>query len=100
MPVLCAWGEMVKVTEDFGRKIGVDISSRTVHRLVCSGLVRGRYLSPKTCLVDLESFWAHLKAAEDPQYWSEERMEQYREGCRTYDARARGVFNLDKSDDQ
>ncbi|MDR2463578.1 MAG: hypothetical protein LBD30_07345 [Verrucomicrobiales bacterium] len=89
LPVLCLLEGNIRLTVDIGKRLGVDISYQTIHRLILGGFVEGRYLAPNTCLLNLGSFWRHYQATLDPEFWTPANLARYREGCRAYAARSR-----------
>lgn len=61
------------------RRLGIDHSPTTLHRLIRAGFVRGRQPSPRVYEFELESYLEHLQACEDPEFWTEQRREFYRQ---------------------
>lgn len=80
IPVLQCWGETVRARESIWREMGIDVGSETIKRLIRAGFVRCRRIAPDTTLVDLQSLYEHLEAVRDPEFWTEARIQQYREG--------------------
>lgn len=78
LPILKHWGQWRRLDDDLWRHLGLQgLSKRTFLRLCNAGFIRRIRPSPKVILVDLGSLCDHLSAAEDPEFWTPERIRQF-----------------------
>jgi hypothetical protein len=70
----------IRVSDDFGRRIGVlGLSQTTIRRLVWGGYVESIRPAPHCTFVSLESLLLHFKrTAVDSNYWTPARMTHWR----------------------
>lgn len=55
----------------------VDIDYCALRRLVTAGFVEGRVITPGTIQVSVHSFFAHVEACKDREFWTDERRAKY-----------------------
>lgn len=68
-----SWERLVRVTPELLDRLGVD--RMTLLRLIRSGFVDGARVVPRAYVVNLVSFFAHMKkCAENPDYWENPRI--------------------------
>jgi hypothetical protein len=78
LPQLKVCGPTMKLGEDTPQKLGLGpIKVRVLHRLARAGFFEVVALSPKLLLLDLTSFFAHLEAARDPEFWTDSRRARF-----------------------
>lgn len=78
LPVLLPWGKTVRMHNDIGRKeLGVDISYKTLMRLGKAQFIRIYAIAPQAYELDLKSFYDHIEAVQDPEFWTPERRQLY-----------------------
>lgn len=61
------------------QSLGLDLSYNSVLRLYKNGFVRGTMPVPHRILIDIESLNRHLEEASDPDFWTEDRVKQFKE---------------------
>ena len=59
-------------------QFGIHIKRDTLIRLGSAGFIEISQPSPFTPSITVESLLAHIEAAKDPEFWTEERLERYR----------------------
>lgn len=59
--------------------LGLDLSYNSVLRLYKNGFIRGTMPVPHRILIDIASLNRHLEEASDPDFWTEERVRQFKE---------------------
>ena len=84
LPVLKTWSETIRMRSDTPSALGLDISYNTMKRLIVSGFIRGSLIAPDTCLVDLVSLFEHINATRDFEFWTQERIREYRDQGKDY----------------
>lgn len=89
------WTAHVRITDHIGERIGVDISPKTLKRLVKTGFVRGSRPTPRMTVIDLSSLFDHLEAAAKPGFWTATRLAQWDEWRKSGD----GEPDFDDFDD-
>ena len=90
LPVVRTFQNRLRLTPDIGQQLGVGMpgspESRglymTIKRLVMGGFIAARQIAPGTIDIDLNSFWAHYQATQQPGYWTPERRSRYRRRTR------------------
>ncbi len=78
VPLLNHYGQYVRLTEDLARSIGIDISYKTLVRLIEEGFVKAARPAPNTYLVDLASLIEHVRVTMEPGWWTPDRIKRYR----------------------
>lgn len=90
-PCLIGWGRHIALRKFFREgatgnepnpelaRLGLDLSYNSVLRLYKNGFVRGRMPVPHRILIDLESLHRHLEATADPDFWTAEKIAQFKE---------------------
>ena len=78
-PRLVTKDEWFALADDMFAKLGLSISRETLIRLGRSGFIRLRRPTPGLIEVNLESLITHFENCEEEDFWTEERIEQYRE---------------------
>lgn len=80
-PVARVHERFLKVSKANVKLLGMGVSVNTLHRLMRAGFVRGVQPSPGLWLMDLDSWYAHLrKVEEEPEFWEDgKRLMLYRE---------------------
>jgi hypothetical protein len=68
-PVVRIHERWVKLTCDLPEQLGMGIDYRTVMRLATAGFIASRRPTPNSLLLDLESWFTHLEATKDPEFW-------------------------------
>ena len=51
----------------------------TLRRLISAGFCKGSQPSPGNVLIDLHSYFDHVDACKDPEFWTPARREKYRQ---------------------
>lgn len=64
-------------------QFGIHIKRDTLIRLGCAGFIEISQPSPFTPSITIESLLAHIEAARDPEFWTEERLDIYRKTMMT-----------------
>jgi len=59
-------------------QFGIHIKRDTLIRLGAAGFIEISQPSPFTPSITIESLLAHIEAAKDPEFWTEERLATYR----------------------
>ena len=82
--------QWIRVDSETVEALGLKGNWQTLLRLAACGFIEIVRPSPRTSLLNLASWWSHLRrVAEDPDFWDEgtpagrERMDLYREAVRT-----------------
>jgi len=90
-PQLVGWGRYVALRRFFRpnatgdephpllARLGLDLCYNSILRLYKNGFITGSMPVPHRILIDIESLSRHLKEAEDPEFWTEERVARYKE---------------------
>lgn len=90
-PMIRGWGKYVALRRFFRpgatgkevhpmmRRLGLDLSYNSVLRLYKNGFITGLQPVPHKILIDLESLQRHLTEAQDPDFWTPERVRQFKE---------------------
>lgn len=61
------------------QRLGLDLSYNSVLRLWKNGFISGTMPVPHRILIDIASLNKHLVEASDPEFWTEERVKQFKE---------------------
>jgi hypothetical protein len=70
-PVPVEWSTWVPATSSLAKRLGANISRKTLQRLWLNGYIEMRQTSPHIIELNLESLVAHLRAVhDDPDFWS------------------------------
>lgn len=75
-PIVRIHEAMVRVT-DAARVTGLPYLA--LRRLITAGFVRGDQPTPGNVLIDLHSYYDHVQATRDPEFWTAERRQRYSE---------------------
>ena len=69
-PVVRIHERWVRLTQDLPEKLGMGIDYSTLQRLIKGNFIASRRPGPSAITIDLESWFAHLAANSDPEFWS------------------------------
>jgi hypothetical protein len=70
-PVPVEWSTWVPATSGLIKKLGANISRKSLQRLWLNGYIEMRQVSPHVVELNLESLITHLRAVhDDPEFWS------------------------------
>ena len=69
-PVVRIHERWVRLTQDLPEKLGMGIDYKTLMRLIKAGFIASRRPGPNTTVIDIESWFSHLLATSDPEFWS------------------------------
>ena len=62
--------QWAKLNTGLARLLGFAGEYQTIHRLMQGGFVEGVRVAPNTTLLNLQSWWNHLRrCSEDPEFW-------------------------------
>jgi len=78
-PKLLVHSEWFKLTRDPSKQLGLPVSRDTLLRLGRAGFIQLRRFTPFEIQVNLQSLIEHLENCEEDDFWTPERIEQYRE---------------------
>jgi hypothetical protein len=79
-PVLKHHGQWMRCGAELLKNCGLEaLPLRTFYRLINAGFVKKSRPSPNVILVDLGSLVDHIEASSDPEFWTAERMKQFRQ---------------------
>jgi hypothetical protein len=80
-----AW---LRITE--AAKLPLGLSEQVIHTLVRAEFVQGHRAAPNNCAVNVVSLLAHIQTtAEDPYFWTKERLQRYKDWVPKYPCRKR-----------
>lgn len=91
IPVFVGWGKKIALRKFFrpdatGQEphpilqcLGLDLSYNSILRLFKNGFIRGSMPVPHRILIDIESLNRHLEESSDPDFWTPERVKQFKE---------------------
>lgn len=65
-------------------QFGIHIKRDTLIRLGIAGFISICQPSPMTPSISIESLIAHMEASQDPEFWTDERLERYRRTINTF----------------
>jgi hypothetical protein len=74
------WPALLRLTENATEVLGLGMMNpRILKRLAFAGFIETIQFTPGTTLLNLESFFKHLHAAKDPEFWTPARLELYKQ---------------------
>ena len=73
-PIVRLHDNMVRVSEAV--KI-TGMTYLTLRRLICGGFVEGVQVTPGNVQMNMHSYWQHVQACRDPEFWTPERRRRY-----------------------
>lgn len=76
--VITAWERPVRISRINYDSWGLGGSYDAFYKLVRAGFVKARRLTPEVLEVLPSSLVKHVRACEDPEFWTSGRMERYR----------------------
>lgn len=76
-PVIRGWGKAIRMRPSLKEALGLDLPYKTIMRLIKGGFIAARVPAPNTYLMDLDSFYEHIEASKDPEFWTPERRHRY-----------------------
>ena len=68
-PVVRIHERWVRLTGALPEHLGMGIDYNTLMRLIKAGFVASRRPAPNTTVIDVESWFEHLHASSDPEFW-------------------------------
>ncbi len=68
-PVVRVHERWVRVTGGLPVQLGMGIDYNTLMRLIKAGFIVSRRPAPNTTVIDLESWFAHMQASSDAEFW-------------------------------
>ena len=71
--------EWVALSDDMATKLGLAIGRDTIIKLGRAGFIRLRRPTPFIIELNVRSLIEHCEAVEEEDFWTDERIEQYRE---------------------
>ena len=78
-PLLKLIPQHVRLSEQRGAEdLGCPgVSYQTLHRLFKNGFIKGSMITPRTTSINVESWLEHLRATQDPDFWTPDRRQAY-----------------------
>lgn len=74
------WPALLRLSENATEVLGLGMMNpRILKRLAFAGFIETIQFTPGTTLLNLESFFRHLDAAKDPEFWTPARLELYKQ---------------------
>ena len=70
-PVLQTWSQTGRMGADISQRLGLDLSSDTLRRLIEAEFIQAVQIAPKVYLLDLESVYQHIEACRDRALWQD-----------------------------
>jgi hypothetical protein len=71
------WSALLKISSALMHELGIEISKDTLQRLIDGGFIKASRIVPGCTLLDLNSLHAHLTAATESAWWTQERRMRY-----------------------
>lgn len=90
--VIVGWEQTMRVTRHNYHELGLQCNYNVFYKLCRAGIIKTRRISPDCLEIFPSSLATHLRASEDPKYWTQERVDAYQsaafDNIRVYPSRS------------
>lgn len=75
--VIVGWEQTMRVTRHNYHELGLQCNYNVFYKLCRAGMIKTRRISPDCLEIFPSSLAAHLRSSEDPEYWTQDRVDAY-----------------------